>query len=98
VLSNSGDPQIQDLDSARRWTFPATTSLPTYNSVINAGPYYEIRRSGAGHDLGLCPGREALLPNTVSLGCVDSHRLLNVHKTHRARLPRALTELSTDYP
>ncbi|WP_328989131.1 aminopeptidase N [Kribbella sp. NBC_01245] len=53
VLSNSGDPKVEDVGTARRWTFPATPPLSTYNTVINAGPYYEIRRSGAGHDLGL---------------------------------------------
>ncbi|WP_433017925.1 aminopeptidase N [Kribbella sp. CA-294648] len=53
VLSNSGNPQIVDLGSARRWTFPPTPPLSTYNTVINAGPYYELRRPAAGHDLGL---------------------------------------------
>jgi aminopeptidase N len=53
VLSNSGDAAIEDLGSARRWTFPPTPPLATYNTVINAGPYYELRRAGAGHDLGL---------------------------------------------
>ncbi|MGW2711368.1 aminopeptidase N [Streptomyces sp. NPDC001356] len=53
VLSNSGDPQIEELGSTRRWTFPPTPPLAAYNTVINAGPYYELRRSGAGHDLGL---------------------------------------------
>lgn len=53
VLSNSGDPQIEHLGSLRRWTFPPTPPLATYNTVINAGPYYELRRRGAGHDLGL---------------------------------------------
>ncbi|UNO43328.1 aminopeptidase N [Streptomyces sp. MST-110588] len=53
VLSNSGDPQIEDLGSVRRWTFPPTPPLAAYNTVINAGPYYELRRRGAGHDLGL---------------------------------------------
>ncbi|MFJ5260135.1 aminopeptidase N [Streptomyces sp. NPDC088387] len=53
VLSNSGDPQIEDLGPVRRWTFPPTPPLAAYNTVINAGPYYELRRSGAGHDLGL---------------------------------------------
>ncbi|MGW6202644.1 aminopeptidase N [Streptomyces sp. NPDC055089] len=53
VLSNSGDPQIEDVGSTRRWHFPPTPPLATYNTVINAGPYYEVRRRGAGHDLGL---------------------------------------------
>ncbi|NEA34228.1 aminopeptidase N [Streptomyces sp. SID13031] len=53
VLSNSGGPQIETVGDARRWTFPPTPPLSTYNVVINAGPYYELRREGAGHDLGL---------------------------------------------
>ncbi|WP_020391869.1 hypothetical protein [Kribbella catacumbae] len=53
VLTNSGDPQIESLGATRRWTFPPTPPLSTYNLVINAGPYYELRREGAGHDLGL---------------------------------------------
>ncbi|GAA1671580.1 aminopeptidase N [Kribbella yunnanensis] len=48
VLSNSKSEQ-----DGERWTFPATPPLSAYNTVINAGPYYEIRRDGAGHDLGL---------------------------------------------
>ncbi|MGW1984113.1 aminopeptidase N [Streptomyces collinus] len=61
VLSNSGDPKIEDLGSVRRWTFPPTPPLATYNTVINAGPYYELRRRGAGHDLGLF-ARRSLAP------------------------------------
>ncbi|MFC9691384.1 aminopeptidase N [Kribbella sp. NPDC056951] len=48
VLSNSKSEQ-----DGERWTFPATPPLSAYNTVINAGPYYEIRREGGGHDLGL---------------------------------------------
>ena len=53
VLSNSGDPQIEALADARRWSFPPTPPLSTYNVVVNAGPFHEIRREVAGHDLGL---------------------------------------------
>ncbi|MGK5682133.1 aminopeptidase N [Actinoplanes sp. URMC 104] len=53
VTSNSGDPQIQDLDGVRRWTFPDTPKLATYNCVVNAGPFHEVRREAGGHDLGL---------------------------------------------
>ncbi|WP_405864807.1 aminopeptidase N [Streptomyces sp. NBC_00005] len=53
VTSNSGDPRIENLDSARRWSFPGTPSLAVYNTVINAGPFHEIRREADGHDLGL---------------------------------------------
>ncbi|WP_151477444.1 aminopeptidase N [Streptomyces albicerus] len=61
VTSNSGDPRVEELDSARRWTFPDTPSLSTYNTVINAGPFHEIRREADGHDLGLY-ARRSLAP------------------------------------
>ncbi|WP_433009552.1 aminopeptidase N [Kribbella sp. CA-294648] len=62
VLTNSGDPEIERVGSSmRRWTFPPTPPLSTYNLVINAGPYYELRRDGAGHDLGLF-ARRSLAP------------------------------------
>ncbi|WP_344839708.1 aminopeptidase N [Kribbella ginsengisoli] len=61
VLTNSGDPAVESAGEARRWTFPPTPPLSTYNLVINAGPYYELRREGAGHDLGLF-ARQSLAP------------------------------------
>ncbi|MEV6410197.1 aminopeptidase N [Kribbella sp. NPDC051718] len=61
VLTNSGDPQIETVEGGRRWVFPPTPPLSTYNLVINAGPYYELRREGAGHDLGLF-ARQSLAP------------------------------------
>ena len=57
VLSNSGDPVVEDLGPARRWVFPDTPPLSTYNTVVNAGPFHEIRREAAGHDLGLLARR-----------------------------------------
>jgi aminopeptidase N len=53
VTSNSGDPRIEDLGTARVWTFPDTPPLSTYNTVVNAGPFHEVRRTAGGHDLGL---------------------------------------------
>ncbi|MEE4545042.1 aminopeptidase N [Streptomyces sp. V4-01] len=53
VAANSGDPRIETLGSARRWTFPDTPPLSTYNTVVNAGPFHEIRREAGGHDLGI---------------------------------------------
>jgi aminopeptidase N len=53
VTSNSGDPKVEVLDAARRWTFPATPPLSTYNVVVNAGPLHEIRREAGGYDLGI---------------------------------------------
>ncbi|WP_019071621.1 aminopeptidase N [Streptomyces hokutonensis] len=53
VTSNSGDADVEELGAARRWTFPDTPPLSTYNTVINAGPFHEIRREVDGHSLGL---------------------------------------------
>jgi len=53
VLSNTGDPKVETLEGAQRWTFPATPPLSPYNTVVNAGPFYELRRAAGGHDLGL---------------------------------------------
>jgi aminopeptidase N len=53
VTSNSGDPRIETVASARRWTFPDTPPLSTYNTVVNAGPFHEVRREAGGHDLGI---------------------------------------------
>jgi aminopeptidase N len=61
VTSNSGDPQVELLGSARRWNFPDTPPLSTYNTVINAGPFHEIRRQAGGHDLGVYT-RRSLAP------------------------------------
>ncbi len=53
VASNSGDPRVETLNGVRRWSFPDTPTLATYNTVVNAGPLYEVRREAGGHDLGL---------------------------------------------
>ncbi|MFG2789735.1 aminopeptidase N [Streptomyces sp. NPDC048419] len=53
VTSNSGDPRVEDLGAARRWVFPDTPPLAVYNTVVNAGPFHELRREADGHDLGL---------------------------------------------
>ncbi|XUL93638.1 aminopeptidase N [Streptomyces galilaeus] len=53
VTSNSGDADVEELGAARRWTFPDTPPLSTYNTVINAGPFHEVRREVEGHSLGL---------------------------------------------
>ncbi len=53
VLSNTGDPEIEDADDGRRWTFGDTPRLSTYVPVVNAGPFHERRVERDGHDLGL---------------------------------------------
>ncbi len=53
VVSNSGDPLVEDVDGGRRWTFEPTPPLSTYNPVVVAGPFVEVRREADGYDLGL---------------------------------------------
>ena len=53
VVSNSGDPAVEDVEGGRRWTFEPTPPLSTYNPVVLAGPFVEVRREAGGHDLGL---------------------------------------------
>jgi aminopeptidase N len=53
VTSNRGKARVESVGSARRWSFPDTPPLSTYNTVVNAGPLREIRRQVGGHDLGL---------------------------------------------
>ena len=59
VVSNSGGPEVERLvepdrpEAAHRWVFPATPPLSTYNPVVLAGPFHEIRRTVGGYDLGL---------------------------------------------
>jgi aminopeptidase N len=53
VVSNSGDPTVEDGEGGRRWTFEPTPPLSTYNPVVVAGPFVEVRQEVGGHDLGL---------------------------------------------
>jgi aminopeptidase N len=57
VTSNSAPDRVEDLDDAqgggRRWTFGDTPSLSTYVTVVNGGPFHELRSRRGGYDLGL---------------------------------------------
>ena len=53
VVSNSGDPVVEDVEGGRRWTFEPTPPLSTYNPVVVAGPFVEMRQEAGGYDLGL---------------------------------------------
>jgi aminopeptidase N len=53
VVSNSGDPVVEDVAGARRWAFEPTPPLSTYNPVVVAGPFVEVRQEAGGYDLGL---------------------------------------------
>src|SRR5215218_3575080 len=60
VTNNSAPVSVDDLpDGGRRWTFADTPLLSTYVTVVNGGPFHEIRSSRAGYDLGLF-GRQSL--------------------------------------
>ena len=61
VVSNSGDPVVEDVEDARRWTFEPTPPLSTYNPVVVAGPFAQVRHQAGGHDLGLY-ARQTLAP------------------------------------
>jgi aminopeptidase N len=54
VLSNSAPASVEALpDGGRVWTFEDTPRLSTYVTVVNAGPFYELRERRGDHDLGL---------------------------------------------
>ncbi len=60
VTSNSAPERVDDVDDGgRRWTFGDTPPLSTYVTVVNAGPFHELRSSRGGYDLGLF-GRQSL--------------------------------------
>jgi aminopeptidase N len=57
VCSNSAPDRVEDLGDdlggGRRWTFGDTPALSTYVTVVNGGPFHEIRSRRGGYDLGL---------------------------------------------
>ena len=54
VTSNSAPDSVDELpDGGRRWTFADTPALSTYVTVVNGGPFHELRSQRGGHDLGL---------------------------------------------
>ncbi|RIX27791.1 aminopeptidase N [Amnibacterium setariae] len=54
VTNNSAPETIEpEGPEARRWTFAPTPPLSTYVTVVNAGPFHQLRRTVDGYDLGL---------------------------------------------
>ncbi len=54
VTSNSAPDSVADLDEGgRRWTFGDSPRLSTYVTVVNGGPFHELRSRRGDHDLGL---------------------------------------------
>ena len=62
VTSNMRPESVDDPeDGARVWRFPDTPTLSPYVTVVNAGPFHEIREQRGDHSLGLyC--RQSLVP------------------------------------
>jgi len=61
VTSNTGDAEVTAVDGTSTWTYADTPPLSTYNLVVNAGPFHELRSTRAGYDLGLY-ARQSLAP------------------------------------
>ena len=61
VTNNSAPEAITDEGSARRWSFAPTPPLSPYVTVVNAGPFHQLRRTVDGYDLGLSC-RQSLKP------------------------------------
>jgi len=61
VVSNMASDSVGELGEARRWVFAPTPPLSSYNPVVLAGPFAEIRRTVAGFDLGIF-ARRSLQP------------------------------------
>jgi aminopeptidase N len=54
VTNNSAPRSVVEAEGGgRRWTFHDTPPLSTYITVVNGGPFHELRSSRGGHDLGL---------------------------------------------
>ncbi|MCE0540224.1 aminopeptidase N [Kineosporia rhizophila] len=53
VTSNSGAAQTEAAGSSTVWKFAPTPPLSPYNTVVNAGPFHQVRRSVGEYDLGL---------------------------------------------
>ncbi len=57
VVSNMAHTSADDLGETRRWVFAPTPPLSSYNPVVLAGPFCEIRRQVGGFDLGILARR-----------------------------------------
>ncbi|GLY30688.1 aminopeptidase N [Kineosporia sp. NBRC 101731] len=59
VTSNSGTARVSGTEGPegspgpRVWEFDPTPALSPYNTVVNAGPFHQVRRQVDGYDLGL---------------------------------------------
>ena len=53
VTSNTGDASVTPSGESSVWTFAATPPLSPYNTVVNAGPFHQVRRQVEGYDLGM---------------------------------------------
>ncbi|GAB3257334.1 aminopeptidase N [Kineosporia babensis] len=53
VTSNTGTAETEASGTSTVWKFAATPPLSPYNTVVNAGPFHQVRRTIEGYDLGL---------------------------------------------
>ena len=53
VTSNTGNADISTSDGVSTWTYADTPPMSTYVTVVNAGPFVELRSTRNGYDLGL---------------------------------------------
>ena len=61
VTSNTGNAAITSSDGVSTWTYADTPPMSTYVTVVNAGPFVELRSTRDGYDLGLY-ARRSLAP------------------------------------
>ncbi|HEX6151141.1 aminopeptidase N [Nocardioides sp.] len=62
VTSNMRPEDVTDDAGSRTWSFPDTPPLSPYVTVVNAGPFHEVREQRGDYSLGLyC--RQSLVPN-----------------------------------
>jgi aminopeptidase N len=61
VTSNTGDAEVSTSDGVSTWVYGDTPPMSTYVTVVNAGPFVELRSTRDGYDLGLY-ARRSLAP------------------------------------
>ena len=76
VTSNSAPDRVEDADDGgRRWTFADTPRLSTYVTVVNAGPFHELRsRARRPRPRPLLPAVAQAVPRARRRGAVRPHR------------------------
>ena len=84
--ATSGDPVVEEVDGGRRWTFPPTPPLSTYNPVVVAGPFLEMRTRGRRLRPGSATPARSLAPVLER----DAERAVHAHRAGTRVLRRPL--------